>query len=298
MPAIISHYLLAERVMDEISHRHPGLFIHRNAYIWGASGPDIFFCHRLLPHQKGRSLHTYGTKLHSAPAHKMLNYLAAYARHVSSDICMSYALGFATHYAFDSTAHPFILYYSECMSKRQPRKHPSVCHNELESALDSILLRHDRRQPISSFPLQSAAPLDREANEAAAEALQGYFLYAFGLGVYRSEIVRAQKDWHFGLAALNDRTGAKLRIISSAEKAVGLPPLLSPMFRRDFPDLSHDPANLKRSQWYDRASQRERTESFFDLTDQAQKLSVKLIEKLLSGQLLTPEDCPVTFSGA
>ena len=51
MPAIVSHYLLAERVMSDLSELMPDLDINRTAFIWGASGPDIFFCHRILPHQ-------------------------------------------------------------------------------------------------------------------------------------------------------------------------------------------------------------------------------------------------------
>ena len=122
MPAIVSHYLLAERVMSDLSELMPDLDINRTAFIWGASGPDIFFCHRILPHQKHRSLRTVSTKMHNTPPELILNYLADYARYKCDDIAMSYALGFVTHYAFDSLAHPFILYFAEIMSMRQPQK--------------------------------------------------------------------------------------------------------------------------------------------------------------------------------
>ena len=91
MPAIVSHYLLAERVYNYLCERYPKLDINHNAFIWGASGPDILFCHRFMPYHKERSLHPYGLKLHNVPAAKMLNYLAAYSRSKQDDIAMSYA---------------------------------------------------------------------------------------------------------------------------------------------------------------------------------------------------------------
>ena len=297
MPAIVSHYLLASKVFSGLSELRPELELVRDAFIWGASGPDIFFCHRLFPYQKGRSLRKYGTMLHNMPAETLINYLVSYARNKNNDIVMSYALGFVTHYAYDSIAHPYILYKSEVMEYKQPEKHRSVWHNQIESALDSILLIRERGIRISKFRLQSAAPINKRINEAIAAAMQGYMLFALGKGIYRSEIVKAQVDWHNSLAALNDSTGIKQSFISKAERLVGLPPMLSPMFRRDVPDISYDPANLSHRAWYDETGRAEHSESFFELTDLAEERSVELISKLLSGKKLTSDDCKASFSG-
>ncbi len=297
MPAIVSHYLLAERVMSDLSELMPDLDINRTAFIWGASGPDIFFCHRILPHQKHRSLRTVSTKMHNTPPELILNYLADYARYKCDDIAMSYALGFVTHYAFDSLAHPFILYFAEIMSMRQPQKTSALCHNEIESALDSLMLRSERNQRISDFRLPDAAPLDPIINSIIASAMQGALLYLYNKGTYRSDIYTAQKDWHRSLAALNDKHGIKYRFIRRAENLVGLPPLLSPIFRRNYPDISYDPANLKHSQWINKENSTEHSESFFELADQAEDLSIKLITRILCGSKLTSSDCPGSFSG-
>lgn len=297
MPAIVSHYLLAEKVLTALKESRPHLAVHPIAFLWGASGPDIFFCHRLLPHQRGRSLRSVATKMHNLPAHTMLNYLVSYARHHQSDLLMSYALGFVTHYAFDAVAHPFILYSAEVMSYHHPEKHASVCHNEIESALDTLFLLKERRQLISSFPLQKAAPLCPSVNRAIADVLQSYLLYALNKRVYTSEIIQAQKDWHFGLSALYDSTGLKYHVIQSGERLIGLPPLLSPMFRRNMPDLSADPANLQHNTWFAAKEQAEHTDSFFDLVEKAEQSSLQLSGTLLSGRSLTPAQCSFSFSG-
>ena len=298
MPAIVSHYLLAQRVYEALCELRPGLNLNHSAFVWGASGPDLFFCHRLLPCQPGRSLRSFGTRMHHAPADRMLNYLIGYALCERDDLVMSYALGFITHYAVDATAHPFVLYFSNVLSYLQPRKHPSVCHNELEAALDSIFLRMEQQgRHISSFPLQSAAPLEENVNRAIARVLQGYLLFEFGFCAAASEIVRAQQDWHHALKALYDPTGIKFHLIRRGEQLLGLPPLLSPMLRRDVPDLSNDPANFHRAQWFDPSTGKERRDTFPELTDQAEALSVSLIAQVLSGQKLTPEQCRASFSG-
>lgn len=297
MPAIVSHYLLAERVYSTLSDLLPGLDINRNAFIWGASGPDIFFCHRLMPYHKGRSLHPYGLKLHNIPAAKMLNYLVAYSRLKRDDIAMSYALGFVTHYVFDSIAHPFILYSAEVEAYIHTEKSASTWHHELESVLDTLFLRKEQNRLISRFPLQSAAPIDPTVNNSIAGLMQGYFLYEFGKGFYKSEIIKAQQDWHFSLAALNDPSGIKYSIVKTSEKLIGISPILSPVFRRDFPSIEGDPANLKHIPWFHEQELTEHTESFFDLVDQSETRSVELISKILSKTTLTDIDCPHSFSG-
>ena len=52
MPAIVSHYLLASKVYTGLSELRPDLELVRDAFIWGASGPDIFFCLTGFPDQQ------------------------------------------------------------------------------------------------------------------------------------------------------------------------------------------------------------------------------------------------------
>ena len=293
MPAIISHYLLAERVRTAF----PELPIHRSAFLWGASGPDVFFCHRVLPFQRERSLSRFGSRMHNEPAHRLLNALIEYANVTQDELAMSYALGFITHYAFDSTAHPYILYASEQLSYRQPEKHVSICHNEIEAALDSLFLRTEKGVKISRIRLQDAAPLDTETNIAVALSLKSYLNRAYHLKATCKELIRAQEDWHYSLALLNDKTHLKRILTRYAEKALGLKPMLSPMFREDHPRLMPDYANLLHRPWFAPKEQQERTESFFELADRAEELSVGLIAQVLSGKPLSAEQCSATFSG-
>ena len=220
MPAVVSHYLLAERVYDTLSQSCPNMNISRTAFMWGCSGPDIFFSHRLLPWQTGKSLRSLGSQLHNTPADKIINYFMSYARNNESDIAAAYTLGFVTHYAFDSTAHPFVLYFADKMSEKQPVKHPSVCHNEIESALDTIFLKYEKNILISDFKLQSTSPLDEKINMIIAELYHSYLLAEKNKNISVETMIQVQQDWHKGLSLLNDGYQIKKSVIQTGEKVL------------------------------------------------------------------------------
>ena len=63
MPAMITHYLFAQRVFAKC--RQAGIpVVHPDAALIGAQGPDIFFFHRVMPWQRGVSYARQGSLLH------------------------------------------------------------------------------------------------------------------------------------------------------------------------------------------------------------------------------------------
>ncbi len=296
MPAVVSHYLLAERVRNDLLEFQPQLHIIPAAFSWGASGPDIFFLHRFLPYHKGRSLKAYGSKLHHMHAEKMINYFVSFAKTHQSDIAMSYALGFVTHYAFDSTAHPFVIYFSEEM-ERQKHMHNSVCHNEIEANLDSLFLRYERKQKITSFSLQSTSPMKETINRTIAEMWHGFLLTYVGESVTREELVQVQRDWHTSLVLLNDKSAFKKNAVRLGERLLGIQPMLSPMIRTAYPDLTADYANMSHGAWLSAVDGQEHHETFFELAEEAEETALRLISCLLAGKPLTASQCHAPFTG-
>lgn len=296
MPAVISHYLLAERIFSFLTEHEPQLMLNHTAFLWGAYGPDIFFAHRTMPWQKQKSLSYLAKKMHNTSAEKILNYLMSYAENNENKIIKSYAFGFASHYALDSTAHPFVLYFSEIMAKNRPSLHTSVCHNDIESNLDTIFLKYEKSQKVTSFKLQSTSPIDKRVLETTADALHSFFaVYGFG-NIPKEDIIQAQYDWHNSLVLLNDRTTLKKSIVKMGEKILNIPPMLSPIIRSPHPDLSFDYANMKHMQWY-KYKREAHKENFFELVNIAEELSLKLIINMICKKNLTPLQCSDTFTG-
>ena len=297
MPAVVSHYLLAERVYYALLEYQPQLDIDHTAFLWGACGADIFFLHRVMPYQKGRSLKKYGTELHNMSAEKIINYFIRFSRNCFSDTAMSYTLGFITHYAFDSTAHPFILHFADIMEEQHPEKLNSVCHNEIEANLDSLFLRYERKQKISSFRLQTASPLKENVNKMIAEMWHGLILAYFGEDIGINELIQVQKDWHYSLVLLNDKGAFKKHAVMLGERILGISPVLSPIIRTSYPDLSFDYANMSHTEWHSNADGRTHKENFFELADIAEEKSLALISSVLTNRLLTHEQCKESFTG-
>ena len=314
MPAVVSHYLLAERVYPIIKKNMPEL--DRNAFLWGANGPDIFFAHRALaPLNKYKRLSGVSHEMHNNRADVLLNYLSEYAQAYRDNIALSYAMGFVTHYAFDSLAHPYIVDYAETAAQgmtihlplidrvheqiKNGIKMSSVYHNKLEGCIDTIFLMSEKHIPIHKFRIESTCPKDKKVYTAAGEVLSSYITER-GLKPYKvpcEEVVRAQTEWRRCLWVLNDKRSLKRGIIRNSEKLLHLPPLVSAFFRNVDIEYSEDYLNFSHREWKAPVDGTPHFESFFDLVDQSQERSVKLIEKLLSGHRLNHSDCKESFSG-
>lgn len=314
MPAVVSHYLLAKKVLFTLQQN--GMYIPcPEAFLLGASGPDIFFAHRVMPWQKQKSMSGVSHIMHGSGAAGMLNLMHEYALQSGDDKALSYTYGFVTHYAFDSLAHPYIVgrSLSAAGNKKAPlgvfsRVHPkvneglalsSIYHNKIEAELDSAYLMKEMHLPIRRFKMKKTCPANRDTVNSCAGALAEY-IKAAGIDPYpeKKEIARAFYDWRRALILLNDRTLIKGAAMKRAEKALGLPPALSVFFRSCYINTSRDCANLSHSTWYSSVDGSAHTDTFFELADKAHDYSLELIMKLCSGAPLTPDDCPESFSAA
>ena len=96
---------------------------------------------------------------------------------------------------------------------------------------------------------------------------------------------------------MDDRSHIKRNVIRVVEDAVGIRPILSPIFREDYPRLMPDYANVNHKLWLAEAENKEHSESFFELAEKAEELSFELCSQVLSGKLIRPEQCAASFSG-
>lgn len=296
MPAVISHYLLADRLIPDVSRMYPAL--HRKAFLWGAAGPDIFFAHRVLSLSRQRSLSKISHIMHRSEPGDVLTQMMTAARGFECPISVSYVLGFATHFAFDSIAHPYIVGYADKKAAGEIFRLPfvekmheqiengihlsSVHHNHIEGCLDTILLMREKHLPVRLFRLEKTCPRDEECMDAIPE-LMGEFIRSSGIcaDVTADEVRRAMKDWRFCLRAVNDRLTAKRAAIRRTEKLLHLPPLVSVLFHTTDMDYENDYANLSHSEWISSYDGSVHNESFLELFDFAEERSLSLIRGLL-----------------
>lgn len=282
MPAAISHYLLARKVLDDPSF-DSGKSFSENAFLWGAQGPDFFYTHRFFPWQKGKSLKEIGERLHQTRPSLIFDFAQEYENSAQgNDTSLSYVLGFLCHYAFDSVAHPFVNYGAEMLHELIKPSTVETCHNEVEANLDVILLRYERAELPTDFGLKRAVPKDDLVKQEMAAFYQQLAARLYGVQISREFIAQAADDCRTAFGWMTDRTTLKKKILLRVEK--GKLPVLSCHVRSMTEETDFDYSNVLHREWAWPVDTGElRTESYFDLYAQAAEFAKALIAGFLSG---------------
>ncbi len=170
MPASYVHQSIAQDVFDKIE---PTLFsgFSKAAFLAGSEGPDPLFFTIISPKGK-QAPPEVGHLIHEQHANDFFTALTKGAK--GDALLMSFVMGFLTHYAADTTFHPFI--YSMSFEKG---KYLSNKHCKYEHVLDTLLYR--RKGFSEGLPVQMAgyiALTDEEQEKIAkllAEAIAEVF---------------------------------------------------------------------------------------------------------------------------
>ena len=141
MPASYVHQCIAQSVCAALSlYENPAL---RSAVLAGSEGPDpLFFS--ILP-APGPVVPKVGSILHTQKTDDFLLALADACR--ESELTRAYCCGFFTHYAADTTFHPFV--YAHSLT--EDGKYSSTLHCTLEHQLETLHFRrqgHERGLPV------------------------------------------------------------------------------------------------------------------------------------------------------
>ena len=278
MPACLTHSCFAQVVKDQ---KGDVFAIDPCAYAWGAQGPDFFFCHRLLPFQKGESLQAYGNRLHEELPSKVLGALRDFLRKHSGKVYRSYVEGFVCHYALDSTAHPYINWKARELVRRFPWETPDTLHGEIEAALDAIVLRYETGKLPSEVRLKDMFPKNEAVQRQIAHLYREVLFAMYGESVSEKLLYQATQDAHGIFALLQDRSGLKKRVVALWEK--GRPHAISshfvPLTEREDVDF----ANVGQEPW---GSGPERSQQdFFALYKEAQERACVILAGFDQGDL-------------
>ena len=108
MPDYFTHMIAADKIYERMDADVKNKIRSRALYILGAQGGDVFFAYNI-----SLSKRNLGRELHERDAKELFKRLFLGNP--------SYAAGYATHYALDSTVHPIV--YSYCEGKKSPFAH-------------------------------------------------------------------------------------------------------------------------------------------------------------------------------
>jgi hypothetical protein len=121
MPDYFSHYIIADKIYEKLDRKDKSKIENYTLYLLGAQGGDVFFHYNL--HFRKSNL---GRRLHSKDPQELFTAL------LEGDL--SYAAGFATHYAADSILHPAVYAFAE-------HSHAMFAHFAFEDDLGLFISR-------------------------------------------------------------------------------------------------------------------------------------------------------------
>ncbi len=287
MPAAITHYLHAERVLDRLEEVTPQRRYDRDAFFWGAQGPDIFQCHRFFPWQKGESLAEYGRRFHAEDPAEVLEKMRDFWQgRQHKKISSSYIAGFLCHYSLDRSSHPYVGYLQKELQESHSETEMSVLHHEIESALDIVMMRREHSELASEFDLRNALPKNKEVQEEIAQLYSQIIAEVLEKEISSGQLVQMMEDARFCFGMLNDRTGLKKRLLQTIESHQKTGRNLSAYFRDLMEDGEYDYANTGHEVWND--GEKERTDDYFEVFSKSVEEAAKMIAAFFRGDPMSP----------
>lgn len=296
MPAAITHFYHAQRVLEQLKQEKEFSALNADAFVWGAQGPDFLYCHRYLPWQQGEHLREYTAKLHlEKPSRTLGTMRDFYNQQKPNGLLLSYIYGFLCHYSLDRTAHPFVNYGTQALLEENPELGEEFIHNEIESALDVILLRYEKGALPVDFNLKRTVPKNAEVQSQIAALYADVLHRLFGASCSRPAILQATKDCQLLFGLLNDRTALKKLIIKRIESKNGKHNV-SCYFREISEGDEYDYSNSLHADWqWPLNSIKIRNESFLELYEQAIQESQRFIKDFLKCEDMNEQTRDIPF---
>jgi len=296
LPAAITHFFQAQKVLEQLKKQSEFASLNQDAFLWGAQGPDFLYCHRYLPWQRGDSLKEYATQLHIERPSKTLGAMRDFYNERShSELVLSYIYGFLCHYCLDRVGHPFVNYGTQVLLEQQPDQNEEILHNDIESALDVILLRYEKGALPVDFNLKWTVPKNTEVQSEIADLYADVLHQLFGLSNGRAALLQSTDDCRLIFGLLNDRTTIKKSIIERFEKRNGKHSI-SCHIRGISEGDEYDYANILNADWqWPMDSERSSNESFLTLYEYSVTESLELIKSFLKSEDLSKLTNDITF---
>lgn len=288
MPAIITHYILGEDILATISEDESFPKPLREEFLWGCQGPDVAFFHRLLPWKKGKPIRKFGSAMHIDKPSAIFSALLEKCRESGGPELISYALGFCCHYGFDSVAHPYINWCVEEHKRSDRRGEGYKYHGEIESMLDTIMLRRYLGKLPQEMELTECLPTSAGTSETIAEMFIFLLSRLYDVRLSRESALQLVPDMLTAFRMLTDRHALKrpaLRALETLLSGAGVPGgAVSAYMRKPVEELSFDYANISHTLWHNPDSPSEVSrEDFFELYERAHERTLMLLGAFVSG---------------
>ena len=270
MPSGYLHQLCAERACG-MAGITP---VEGDALCLGAQGPDPLFVLGMFPLRLSSRPSKVGALIHQHRTGAFLCALADRAKRGTA-VERAFTMGVITHYALDSTVHPYV--YSQSLDRHG--RYSSALHMRLEKRWDALYYRRagHRGTPVVMPGLEESRPHWETIADLWTGAMEWVFPdYPFERGM----VLRAFADAARVNRLTHSPLGGKYALVWVLERIIGKPCLVTSQMAPRFP-LHGDIENTAHHAWlspYD--PERERSEDLATLFDRGVRRAAELLHAL------------------
>ena len=286
MPAFTTHYLLIDSIKDKIQDCDKDLKLNDKALIFGAQGPDIFFCHEVWKTiWNGNNSFPLGSAMHSCESSRLFAVMKDYLLNsdCDKDIIKSYIYGFLSHYSLDRLSHPYIFSIQDKIIKQEHYEHfiPSSVHGYIESEIDTQMLKlekgiTDGRCFRGQDYISTDKHLVEELSKLMAYVVPRVLDFNYDIEQYR----KAYRHTMLVQKLLYDPKGIKHNILMKLGTPIRnkIGPRITGMFKPEKSDERWDYMNNSHDEWSIVLDRKQKfNTSFKDLFDEAKIDTIELI---------------------
>jgi len=282
MPSIITHTLMAEKVLRSLPDAELKTLINNNkqAFLLGVNGPDFLYFYDAMPwnDQKMRSNFTYlANEIHSGHINdfyqKAINVIKNQRDQMLKDVMISYLAGHLCHWALDCTAHPFIFYRTNGTTEET-----KYWHYRYEAMIDTYMMNYFKAEELVTYPPANLLEHDDLAIEAITKIYAMPVKEIWDFDLNEKNVNKAFKDFHNILMLVYDPIGIWFNIIQTIEIIQKKKWSLTGHFLMLKLDDTKDILNLTKQKWSNPCDCSEvHHDSFIELFDDAIELGVKTL---------------------
>lgn len=271
MPDAVTHCYVARDVKDALQFSY--LIKHFDLMQIGAQGPDPLFYHHYQPWKKNLHANKLGSRLHSE---KTKPYLESIIKAATSDEEKAWVAGFLTHFALDTSAHPYIFYRTGLFNKATQENRGY--HLMLERTIDAINIKEQGFNP-STYNVR-----DRHFTRKAIPTSITSLLNTIGKHLYNEPHLGTKysdgyNDFRSAIGILAyDPTGIKKFFYRILDRLTSSEILYSALSPYKCESKGHDHKNKSKTTWHHPVTNEASNDSFDDMVHKATKKSKQLIQ--------------------
>lgn len=284
MPAIITHDLFGRDLIDKGLVPMGPSSAERQAFLLGNQGPDPLF-YSIVASVRMKGFNHLGSLMHDEKTPELLTaFHNALKDFAGADIFIAraYALGFLCHYSLDSHMHPLVYFWQHNMCEvgvpdLTPENGHEV-HAAIESEFDEMVLYVKQGKTIVDFAPQKEI---LRSTDFALEVISRLYCKVvdevWDLQIPGDMFMACVKRFRAAAGVFHSPKGIRRHAIGTIEELVRPYSFLRAMSHRAQPLEDSLFANSQHGTWMEPATGDLRTDSFWDIFDDAQAYAADLM---------------------